>query len=108
MRRKHVAKKKVSREEKETIILFNETDEPVSIYTFNTDLKRRLKAFGKKHPELCRKTKEDAEYGSMTFEVEKARFAIRLTAPYSDERRTASSEYAKVHSVAANKAKKEY
>lgn len=51
---------------------------------------------------------KDVEYGSMTFEVEKARFAIRLTAPYSDERRTASSEYAKVHSVAANKAKKEY
>lgn len=50
-----MAKKKVSREEKETIILFNETDEPVTIYTFNTDLKRRLKTFGKKHPELCRK-----------------------------------------------------
>ena len=36
--------KRVSKEERETIIRFDETDGPVVIYTFNADLKRRLKA----------------------------------------------------------------
>ena len=51
------------REERETIIRFDETDEPVIIYTFNADLKRRLKDFARKYPDLCRKTVEDKEYG---------------------------------------------
>ena len=84
--------KRVSREERETIILFNETEDPVTIYTFNADLKRRLKSFAKKHPELCRKKTEDAEFGSITYELEKSRLSIRLTAPYTEERRKSVGE----------------
>ena len=80
------------REERETIIRFDETEGPVVIYTFNADLKRRLKAFAKKYPELCIKTEEDTEYGSMTYELEKTRLQIRFTAPYSTERRQNASE----------------
>jgi len=87
--------KRVSREERETIILFNETDEPATIYTFNADLKRRLKAFAKKYPDLCRKTAEDTEFGSMTYELEKSRLQIRFTAPYSTERRKSAGECVK-------------
>ena len=90
----HVARRG-SREERETIIHFDETDGPVTIYTFNADLKRRLKAFAKKYPELCRKTIEDTDFGSMTYELEKSRLSIRLTAPYSAERRRNAGECVK-------------
>lgn len=33
--------------------------------------------------------------GGLTFEIGRRRFAVRLTAPYSDERRKAASELAK-------------
>jgi len=80
------------REERETIIRFDESDGSVSIYTFNADLKRRLKAFAKKYPDLCIRTAEDTEYGSMTYELEKTRLQIRFTAPYSKERRKKAGE----------------
>ena len=66
------------REERETIIRFDESDGPVSIYTFNADLKRRLKAFAKKYPDLCIRTAEDTEYGSMTYELEKTRLSNQV------------------------------
>ena len=68
------------KEERETIIRFDETDGPVIIYTFNADLKRRLKVFAGKYPDLCKRTIEDKEYGSMTYELEKTRLQIRFTA----------------------------
>ena len=92
--------KRVSKEERETIIRFDETDGPVVIYTFNADLKKRLKAFAKKHPELCTMSKEDKDFGSMTYKLEKTRLQIRLTAPYSEERRKADSERAKKAGIA--------
>ena len=38
---------------------------------------------------------DDDEQGGLTFEIDRSRFAVRLTAPYSDERRQAASELAK-------------
>ena len=87
--------KRVSTEDRETIIRFDETDGPVVIYTFNADLKKRLKSFAKKHPELCTMSKEDKDFGSMTYEIEKSRLSIRLTAPYSEERRNSVGEIGK-------------
>lgn len=46
------------------------------------------------YPNLCRQTDDD-EQGGLTFEIDRRRFAVRLTAPYSDERRHAASELAK-------------
>ena len=45
----------------------------------------------------------DPETGSMEFDIEKGRFSFRLTAPYSEERRRAASEAAKV--IASNLAR---
>ena len=56
------------------------------IRTHNTALKKRLIAFAKKFPELCRLTDDD-ELGYLSFEINKYRFSIRLTAPYTEERR---------------------
>ena len=67
--------------------IIDETGEPAAIYTFNADLKKRLKSFSKKHPDLCNMTVEDKEFGSMTYEIDKSRLQIRFTAPYSAERK---------------------
>ena len=72
--------------EKTTEIYFDETPAPVIIRTHNTALKKRLLAFAKKFPTLCRLTDDD-ELGYLSFEINKDRFSIRLTAPYTEERK---------------------
>ena len=72
--------------EKTTEIYFDEISAPVVIRTHNTALKKRLLAFAAKFPDLCRLTDDD-ELGYLSFEIDKNRFSIRLTAPYTEERR---------------------
>ena len=72
--------------EKTTEIYFDETPTPVIIRTHNTALKKRLLAFAEKFPDLCRLTDDD-ELGYLSFEIDKDRFSIRLTAPYTEERK---------------------
>ncbi|MBR4031784.1 MAG: hypothetical protein IKJ07_03525 [Clostridia bacterium] len=72
--------------EKITEIYFDETPAPVVIRTHNTALKKRLIAFTEKFPNLCRLTDDD-ELGYLSFEIDKDRFSIRLTAPYTEERK---------------------
>ena len=47
--------------EKETIILFNEGEDTAHIQTYNAGLRKRLAAFSKKHPDLCRLEKSFAQ-----------------------------------------------
>lgn len=84
--------------EKETILLTSEGDDTYSIYTFNPGLKRKLAAYAKQHPDQCRLTASTQE-GSETYEISKARVSIRLTAPYSEERRRAAGDRIKVLSM---------
>ena len=94
-----MAKKNVTKEERETIVNFNEADDLATIYTFNTGLKKRLASFAEKYPELCRMTVDDAVYGSVSYEIQKSRVSIRFIAPYSEERRIAASEFAKKNGI---------
>ena len=80
--------------EKETILLTSEGDDTYSIYTFNPGLKRKLAAYAREYPDQCRRMATTKE-GSETYEISKARVSIRLTAPYSEERRKAAGERAK-------------
>ncbi|MBR0390707.1 MAG: molecular chaperone [Oscillospiraceae bacterium] len=80
--------------EKETIILTNEADDFYEVYTFNTALKKKLAAYAKKHPDLCRMT-ETTKEGSVTYVVDKARLSLRLTEPYSEARKQAAREQAR-------------
>lgn len=98
-----MAKKNVTKEERETIVNFNEAEDTAVIYTFNNDLKKRLAAFAKKYPNLCKLTYDDADFGSVTYEIQKSRVSVRLVAPYSEERRKAASEYAKQNGIGYRK-----
>ena len=84
----------LTKKQKTTKIFFDEASTFITVSTYNTDLKKRLTAYSKNHPSLCKQT-DDTEDGDLSFEIEKGRFCVRLTEPYSDERRSAASEYAK-------------
>lgn len=83
-----------SKYERETIILWNQTDDPVSIYTFDKPLIRRLEAFREKYPELCKLDRADKE-GSKSYLLEKTRLSLRLIAPMSEADKKAARERAK-------------
>ena len=74
----------LTKRQKTTCIYFDEASKTVEIQTHNTALKKRLAQYAAKHPDLCRQTDDD-EQGGLTFEIDRRRFAVRLTAPYSDE-----------------------
>lgn len=84
----------MKRKQKITEFFFNEQDSTVEVYTHNTNLKKRLLTYAQTYPHLCQLTEED-ENGGLRFEIDKRRISIRLTAPYSEERRTAASERGK-------------
>ena len=80
--------------EKETILLTNEDDSFWSVFTYNKGLQHRLQSFVEKYPENCRFKSRNNE-GGETYEIDKGRMSIRLTAPHSEDRRKASSERTK-------------
>ena len=77
----------IKKKNKLTEIWFDETGSDVTVRTYNTDLKNRLTAYTENYPALCRLTDDD-ECSCLTFEIDRKRFSIRLTAPYSEERRS--------------------
>ncbi len=97
----------LTKKQKTTVIYFDEHSRMIEVQTHNTDLKKRLMAFAAKHPQCCRQTDDD-EQGGLTFEIEKGRLSFRLTAPYSEERRRAASEWAKKNGLVKMRNKLKY
>lgn len=91
----------LKKNQKTTEILFNEASPIIRIHTHNTDLKKRLTTYAENFPDLCELTDEDIETGYKSFLIAKGRFSVRLTKPYSEERRKAAREYAKKNGLAA-------
>ena len=88
----------LTKREKTTAIYFDECGSMIEVQTHNTDLKKRLIVFAKEYPQCCRQIDDD-EQGGLTFEIEKGRLSFRLTAPYSEERKKAASEWAKKNGI---------
>lgn len=82
--------------EQETIILMNRADADATVFTYDPVLKRRLKEYAEKYPDIAF-MKFDNGIGGVTYVLPKVRISLRLTAPYSEERKKAASEYAKEH-----------
>lgn len=83
----------LTKKQKVTEVYYNAKDPIAEIYTHDTKLKRRLLAYATKYPELCQQTDDD-EQGGLRFEIDKSKISIRLTAPYSEERRNIASKLA--------------
>jgi hypothetical protein len=84
----------MKRKQKITEFFFNEQDDMAEVFTYNTNLKKRLLTYAQTYPQLCQLTEED-ENGGLRFEIDKRRISIRLTAPYSEERRSTASKRGK-------------
>ena len=84
----------LTKKQKVTEVYYNAKDPIAEVYTHDTKLKKRLLEYAAKFPELCQQTDDD-EQGGLRFDIDKSRISIRLTAPYSKERRSASSQRAK-------------
>ena len=83
----------LTKKQKVTEVYYNAKDPIAEVYTHDTKLKKRLLEYAAKFPELCQQTDDD-EQGGLRFEIDKSRISIRLTAPYSEERRKNASELA--------------
>ena len=83
----------LTKKQKVTEVFYNAKDPTAEIHTHDTKLKKRLLGYAAKFPELCQQTDDD-EQGGLRFEIDKSRISIRLTAPYSEERRKAASKRA--------------
>lgn len=92
---------RLTKYEKETIVLFNEAEPTANIYTYNTALKNRLAKFSKENPN-CAKLITTYPCGAVSYEVDKKRLSIRFTSPYSEERREKARKYAQEHNIASN------
>ena len=84
----------LTKKQKVTEVYYNAKDPTAEVYTHDTKLKKRLLEYAAKFPELCKQTDDDGQ-GGLRFESDKSRISIRLTAPYSEERRKIASEVAK-------------
>ena len=84
----------LTKKQKVTEVYYNAKDPTAEFYTHDTKLKKRLLEYAAKFPELCQQTDDD-EQGGLRFEIDKSRISIRLTAPYSEERRNKASVAAK-------------
>ena len=91
----------LTKKQKVTEVYYNAKDPTAEVYTHDTKLKKRLLAYAAQYPELCQQTDDD-EQGGLRFEIDKHRVSIRLTAPYSTERRAASSQRAKESRYSTN------
>ena len=84
----------LTKKQKVTELYYNAKDPMAEIYTHDTKLKRRLMEYAAKHPQLCQLTEDDEQSG-LRFEIAKERISIRLTAPYSEERKSNARKWAK-------------
>ena len=86
----------LTKKQKVTEVFYNAKDPTAEVYTHDTNLKKRLLEYASKFPELCQQTNDD-EQGGLRFEIDKSRISIRLTAPYSQDRRKSASENARLN-----------
>lgn len=96
----------LTKREKVTEISYNAADPRAEIYTYDTKLKKRLQAYAKKYPKLCKQVGDDKK-GGLRFTIDKDRMSVRLTAPYSEERRAAVGVMGKENYRNLNQTKEE-
>lgn len=88
--------------EKETIILYNQSSEPVTIAGYDSRLFRKLTRLANQHPELCQRTDKGEYLDCYEFKVAKQCLSIRFNKPLSGEKREAARERAKAARLGGN------
>ena len=88
----------LTKKQKTTDVYYNAKDPLAEVYTHDTNLKKRLRKYAAKYPELCKQTDDDGQ-GGLRFEIDKSRISIRLTTPYSNNRKAKLAASAKVENL---------
>ena len=88
--------------EKETIILYNQSSEPVTIAGYDSRLFRKLTQLENQHPDLCQRTDKGKYPDYFEFKVAKQCLSIRFNKPLSDEKKEAARERAKAARLGGN------
>ena len=91
----------LKKKQKSTVIYFDEDSDIIDVNTHNATLKKRLRKYSEQYPQSCCLLDTD-EFGQCQFVIKKGRLSFRLTAPYTDERREASSNRAKENNNSEN------
>ena len=81
--------------EKETVLLYNQSRDLITISTYDPGLRRRLREYAARYPELCRRVDKQKYPDYAEYEIQKDRVSIRLLPPMSEEKRNAASKKAK-------------
>lgn len=89
---------RLTKEEMETIIRFDETNAPSEIFTFNSTLKRKLHSLCEKHPDQFLYDKERSEKngsGGEFFRVPKRYIKVASPRVLSDDQKQKKREQAR-------------
>ena len=86
---------RLTKYEKESVLLYNQSRDPVIISTYDPGLRRRLREYAVRYPELCQRVDKQKYPDYAEYEIQKDRVSIRLLPPVSEEKRRAASEKAK-------------
>ena len=86
---------RLTKYEKETVLLYNQSRDPITISTYDPGLRRRLREYAARYPELCRRVDKQKYLDYAEYEIQKDRVSIRLLPPMSEEKRNAARKKAK-------------
>ena len=85
---------KLTATEKETVILFNEKEDTVEVYTYNGKIKRNIEKARLAAPHLYRLIRDGGD-GGVTYRLPKFLFSARFRVPLSEEKRRELSNRAR-------------
>lgn len=89
----------LSKYEKETVLLYNQSSDPILISGYDPGLLRRLADYAEKYPDICRRVDKRRYPDYAEYEIAKDRVSIRLLPPMSEEQKKAASEKAKAQGL---------
>ncbi|MDY3918448.1 MAG: hypothetical protein SOZ59_05520 [Candidatus Limivivens sp.] len=85
----------LTKREKETMILFNQSSDPVDISGYDRKLFSKLSLLAQQHPELCQRVDNGKHADFYQFRVAKQCLSLRFNRPMNDEKKAAARERAK-------------
>ena len=94
---------RLTKKERDTEIIYDQSDVPMQIRTHDRNLIRRLTALSSEYPEACCLVETDPISGTYFEVMDKNRVSIHVTKPYPMERRRKQSEWAKEHGMKGNR-----
>ena len=67
----------LTKKQKVTEVYYNEKYPIAEVHTHDTNLKKRMRKYTEKYPELCQLTEDDGQ-GGLRFEIDKSRISTQL------------------------------